>query len=170
MLHNRWFVRVFLPCDLQRGFVVSLSAYLIPITQIDVCLSVFSLQVHARSFCEGVNKRTGPLTCFQPSFACMSPFTLFALRRLTPFPVSAAKWFTTANSKRDEEASPDHANCWRPDLITIIDDDGQEVKIKVPNGMNTEFEQAFVKGNFTRLFKLARISPDLRFAFSTAGL
>lgn len=97
-------------------------------------------------------------------------FTLLVLRRLILFPVSAAKWFTADKSKRDEEASPDYKNCRRPDLITIIDDDGQEVKIKVPNGMNTEFEHAFAKGNFTRLFKLARISPDLRFAFSTVGL
>lgn len=80
--------------------------------------------------------------------------------------VSAAHWFPSsrAKSKRNEtEASPEYKDCRRPDSITIVDKDGVEVKITIPDGENTEYEHAFVNGDFPQLMKLAKINRQLRF-------
>ncbi|KAF9448133.1 hypothetical protein P691DRAFT_730261 [Macrolepiota fuliginosa MF-IS2] len=106
-----------------------------------------SIQIHSNAFCEGITRSADAVTCFQPTFA-----------------FSAAHWFFPSPSKRDDmEASPEHKDCRRPDTITIIDADGKEVKITVPDGENEEYEHAFVNGNFTKLFKLANINRHLRF-------
>lgn len=56
-----------------------------------------------------------------------------------------------------------YENCRRPDLVTLIDENGEEVKITVPEGENEEYEYAFVQGDFAKLLKLAKINRQLRF-------
>jgi hypothetical protein len=80
--------------------------------------------------------------------------------------VSAAQWSAPSNAKsrrNETEAPSEHQVCRRPDSITIIDDNGQEIKITVPEGKNTDYENAFVKGDYTSLMQLAKVNRNLRF-------
>ncbi|KAF5356953.1 hypothetical protein D9756_006379 [Leucocoprinus leucothites] len=109
------------------------------------------VDIHAQTECQGVSRQANSLACFQPSFA-----------------FSAAHWSTSSSAaaRRDaaETNSTEFKDCRRPDSITLIDDDGTEVKIAVPEGENTDYEHAFVKGDYTKLMKLAKINRNLRFS------
>ncbi|KAJ3570849.1 hypothetical protein NP233_g4125 [Leucocoprinus birnbaumii] len=108
-----------------------------------------SVEIHSQTQCQGVSGEANSLACFQPSFA-----------------FSAASWSSSSSkkSRRDEtEVSREFDDCRRPDSITLIAEDGTEVNITVPEGENTDYETAFVNGDFTKLLKLAKINRNLRF-------
>ncbi|KXN80677.1 hypothetical protein AN958_08426 [Leucoagaricus sp. SymC.cos] len=107
------------------------------------------LGVYAQTECKGVSRQGVSLVCIQPTFA-----------------FSAARWTGSAKKSRrnDTEPSSEFDDCRRPNLITLVDDNGEEVNITIPDGENTDYERAFVQGDFVKLMKLANINRSLRFS------
>jgi hypothetical protein len=90
------------------------------------------------------------------------------LLRLLILSVAAANWATASAGllRRDEAVNSitEDKHCRRPDSITIIDDNGEETQVTIPEGENTEYENAFVKGDYATLMHLAKVKRRLRFS------